>query len=67
MAFSETERNDISFLTRTVRIARKPVHSFDRSPMHSGYLRRRLLSSHLALELVEQCHAASRTLTDCNE
>ena len=36
-------------------------------PMHGGYLRRRLLSSHLALGLVEQCHAASRTLTDCNE
>ena len=26
-----------------------------------------LLSSHLALGLFEQCHAASRMLTDCNE
>ena len=45
----------------------RSAQAFDRPPMHSGYLRRRLLSSHLALGLCKQCPAASRTLHDCNE
>ena len=36
--------------------------------MHSGYLRAPVIVFSLgAIGLVEQCHAANRTLTDCND